>query len=83
MVASNSRGNPGILCNLIDSSFINDLINKQNATMTCTHKNERRKTGLGWIRLRVIAAVASAPPHHFNSQAAQKPMIARAESGED
>ncbi len=37
----------------------------------------------GLIRLRVIADTASAPPHHFNSQAAQKPMIARAESGED
>mgnify|MGYP005815797889 CR=1 FL=1 len=30
----------------------------------------------GQIRQIVIALTASAPPHHFNSQAAQKPIIA-------
>jgi hypothetical protein len=46
-------------------------------------RNDMIKEIPGQIRQIVIALTASAPPHHFNSQAAQKPMIAKAESGED
>jgi hypothetical protein len=35
------------------------------------------KINSGSIRMRVIAAIASAPPHHLNSHAAQKPMMAK------
>ena len=82
MIASNSKGNPGTLCTLTDFPLIKDLINKTIVTIICTPRNAKINISLGHIKQTVMALTASAPPHHLNSHAAQKPMIARVAKGE-
>ena len=73
---ANKMGIPGSRCKLIFFSRIADTRPKPNTTIRWVARNAKIKISLGHIRQTVMALTASAPPHHFNSHAAQKPMIA-------
>ena len=79
---ANNIGNSGNLWILIFLSRIAETKPKLNTTLRWFTRNASTKNSLGQNRQIIIALTASASPHHFNSQAAKKPMIARAAKGE-